>query len=130
MPPTQPDKCSKCPLLGLRPESELTKGERQAYCCIGIYGPLTDYKGEPILDENENQIIGFPPLTSKGIERSAEAYRKKQRRLHRPCDDRWEVGMSLPTRQVPVTMDAFRERRMAYELEMEKQHYKSLFKRI
>ena len=47
-----------------------------------------------------------------------------------PSDDRWEVWMSLPNRQVPVTMDAFRERRMAYELEMEKQHYKSLFKRI
>ena len=113
LPPQQPDRCSRCPLLGLRPESELQPGERQAYCCLGIF-----------------THEGFPPLTSKGIERSAEAYRKKQRRLHRPCDDRWEVWMSLPNRRVPVTMDAFRERRMAYELEMEKQHYKSLFKRI
>ena len=113
LPPTQPDRCAKCPLLGLRPPSELKQGERQAYCCIGIY-----------------THDGFPPLTSKGIERSAEAYRRKQRRLHRPCDDRWDVWMSLPNRQVPVTMEAFRERRMAYELEMEKQHYKSLFKKI
>ena len=111
LPPTQPDRCSKCPLLGLRPEGELKPGERQAYCCIGIF-----------------THDGFPPLTSKGIERSAEDYRKKQRKLHRPCDDRWDVWMSLPKRQVPVTMEAFRERRMKLELEMEKKHYKDLFK--
>lgn len=112
LPPTQPDKCSRCPLLGLRPEAELTKGERQAYCCLGIY-----------------TADGFPPLTSKGIERSAEAYRKSQRKLHRPCDNRWDVWMSLPRRQVPVLKEAFTERRIPYELEMEKKYYKTLFDR-
>lgn len=112
LPPTQPDRCSKCPLLGKRPEAEQTKGQRQAYCCLGIF-----------------TADGFPPLTSKGIERSAEAYRKNQRRLHRPCDNRWDVWMSLPNRQLPITSDAWRERRRPYELELEQKYYKSLFKR-
>ena len=110
LPPTQPDKCSRCPLLGLRPESELTKGERQAYCCLGIY-----------------TADGFPPLTSKGIERSAEAYRNSQRKLHRPCDNRWDVWMSLPRRQVPVLKEALKDRRIPYEMEMQKRYYKTLF---
>lgn len=110
LPPTQPDKCSRCPLLGLRPESELTKGERQAYCCLGIY-----------------TADGFPPLTSKGIKRSAEAYRNSQRKLHRPCDNRWDVWMSLPRRQVPVLKEALKDRRIPYEMEMQKRYYKTLF---
>ena len=96
LPPEQPDKCSRCPLLGLRPKEELTKGQRQAYCCLGVFTP-----------------DGFPPLTSKGVERSASAYRKQKRLLHRPCDDQWEKC----------------ERRHPYELEQELKHYKSLFKR-
>ena len=112
LPPTQPDRCSKCPLLGKRPQAEQTKGQRQAYCCLGIFTP-----------------DGFPPLTSKGIERSAEAYRKAQRRLHRPCDDSWEVWVSLPGRKYPITQDAWIERRRPYELELEQKYYKSLFKR-
>ena len=110
LPPTQPDQCSRCPLLGLRPESELTKGERQAYCCLGIY-----------------TADGFPPLTSKGIERSAEAYRNSQRKLHRPCDNRWDVWMSLPRRQLPVLKEALKDRRIPYEMEMQKKYYKTLF---
>lgn len=110
LPPTQPDKCSRCPLLGLRPESEQTKGERQAYCCLGIY-----------------TADGFPPLTSKGIERSAEAYRKSQRKLHRPCDSRWDIWMTLPRRQVPVLLEAYKDRRLTYEQEMQKKYYKTLF---
>ena len=112
LPPQQPDRCSKCPLLGIRPSAEQTKGQRQAYCCLGIF-----------------TADGFPAPTSKGIERSAEAYRKKKRRLHRPCDNRWQVWMSLPNRQLPITIEAFNERRRPYELEMEKKYYKSLFKR-
>lgn len=111
LPPNQPDKCSRCPLLGLRPERELTKGERQAYCCLGIFETET----------------GYPPLTSKGIERSAEAYRKSQRKLHRPCDDRWDTWMTLPRRQVPVLKEAFKERRITYEQELQKKYYKTLF---
>src|SRR5574344_1940670 len=90
LPPQQPDRCSKCPLLGIRPSAEQTKGQRQAYCCLGIF-----------------TADGFPALTSKGIERSAEAYRKKKRRLHRPCDNRWQVWLSLPNRQLPITIEAF-----------------------
>ena len=106
LPPQQPDRCSKCPLLGIRPSAEQTKGQRQAYCCLGIF-----------------TADGFPALTSKGIERSAEAYRKKKRRLHRPCDNRWQVWMSLPNRQLPITIEAFNERRRPYELEMEKKYF-------
>ena len=112
LPPEQPDKCSRCPLLGLRPKSELTRGQRQAYCCLGVF-----------------THEGFPPLTSKGVERSAAAYRKQKRLLHRPCDDQWEKWMSLPGRKYPITMEAWRERRHPYELEQELKHYKSLFKR-
>ena len=112
LPPEQPDKCSRCPLLGLRPKEELTKGQRQAYCCLGVFTP-----------------DGFSPLTSKGIERSTAAYRKQKRLLHRQCDDQWEKWMSLPGRKYPITMDAWRERRHPYELEQELKHYKSLFKR-
>ena len=60
-------------VLGKRPQSELNKGQRQAYCCLGVF-----------------THEGFPPLTSKGVERSASAYRKQKRLLHRPCDDQWE----------------------------------------
>jgi hypothetical protein len=112
LPPTQPDKCSRCPLLGKRPAAELKRGQRQAYCCLGIF-----------------DAEGFPPLTSKGIERSQEAYRRQKRRLHRPCDNQWEVWVSLPGRQFPITREAWIERRRPYELEREQKHYKSLFKR-
>ena len=112
LPPQQPDQCSRCPLLGKRPTTEQTRGQRQAYCCLGFF---TDK--------------GFPPLTSKGIERSAEAYRKKKRRLHRPCDNQWDVWMTLPGRQLPITCEAWRERRRPYELEREQKYYKSLFKK-
>ena len=72
---------------------------------------------------------GFPPLTSKGIERSASEYKRKRRRLHRPCDNQWDVWMTLPGRQYPITNEAWRERRRPYELEREQRYYKSLFKR-
>lgn len=111
LPPEQPDRCSRCPLLGKRPQSELTRGQRQAYCCLGVF-----------------THEGFPPLTSKGVERSAAAYRKQKRLLHRPCDDQWEKWMSLPGRRYPITMEAWRERRHPYELEQELKHYKDLFK--
>ncbi len=111
LPPEQPDKCSKCPLLGKRPAHELKKGERQAYCCLGVFNP-----------------DGFAPLTSKGIENSASAYKSRQRKLHRPCDNRWDVWLSLPGRQLPITNAAWRERRYPYELEVQQKYYKSLFK--
>lgn len=111
LPPEQPDRCSRCPLLGKRPQAELKKGQRQAYCCLGIF-----------------TADGFPPLTSKGVERSAAAYRKQKRLLHRPCDNRWDVWMTLPNRQLPITQEAWRERRRPYELELEQKYYKSLFK--
>jgi hypothetical protein len=112
LPPQQPDTCSRCPLLGKRPAEEQTRGQRQAYCCLGIF--------------TED---GFPPLTSKGIERSASEYKRKRRRLHRPCDNQWDVWMTLPGRQYPITNEAWRERRRPYELEREQRYYKSLFKR-
>ena len=110
LPPNQPDKCAKCPLLGLRPAEELTKGERQAYCCLGIY-----------------TADGFPPLTSKGIERSAEAYRKSQRKLHRPCDSRWDMWMTLPRRILNVNRVYYRDCRLPYEttLQMQIKFHKS-----
>ncbi len=111
LPPEQPDRCSKCPLLGKRPAYELKRGERQAYCCLGVFTPE-----------------GFAPITSKGIENSAAAYKKSQRKLHRPCDSRWDVWLSLPGRRLPITNEAWRERRYPYELEMEQKYYKSLFK--
>ena len=111
LPPRQPDRCSKCPLLGKRPTEELTPGQRRAYCCLGFF-----------------TAEGFPTLTSKGIECSAEEYKANQRRLHRPCDNKWDVWMALPGRQLSITCEAWRERRRPYELELELKHYKSLFK--
>ena len=111
LPREQPDCCRRCPLLGLRPERELEKGKRESYCCLGIF-----------------TADGFPPIKSKGINSSAEAYKKMGRKLHRPCDDRWEVWMSLPNRQLPITYEAFNERRYPYELELQKQYYQDLFK--
>lgn len=112
LPPEQPDCCRRCPLLGLRPEAEREKGKRESYCCLGIF-----------TDE------GFPPLKSKGITSSAAAYKRMGRKLHRPCDDKWDVWMTFPARKFPITNEAWMERRRPYELELERAHYLDLFKR-
>lgn len=111
LPPEQPDKCQRCPLLGLRPKDELEKGKRESYCCLGYFADG-----------------GFPPLTSKGIHSSAQAYKRMGRRLHRPCDDLWETWMTLDGHKLSITNEAWRERRRPYELEQEKKHYQDLFK--
>ena len=98
LPPEQPDRCSRCPLLGKRPQSELTKGQRQAYCCLGVF-----------------THEGFPPLTSKGVERSAAAYRKQKRLLHRPCDNRWAAWMTLPGRKLGISNVSYIQCRIPYE---------------
>ena len=99
LPPEQPDKCSRCPLLGLRPKEELTKGQRQAYCCLGVFTP-----------------DGFSPLTSKGIKVSVSGKREKTGHIHhRPCEDRWETWWEQPGHMVTISKESYRFCRLPYE---------------
>lgn len=111
LPPKQPDQCKRCPLLGLRPKEELERGKRESFCCLGYFADG-----------------GFPTISSKGIKSSAAAYKAKKQKLHRPCDDVWDMWMTLDGRRLSITRDAWLERRRPYELEMERRHYMDLFK--
>ena len=90
----QPDSCAECPLVGLIPKEQRGEGVRQAYVCLGVLGEA---------------------LTSKGIHSSAAAYRAKNRKLHRPCDNRWEAWAQLPGREFGISYANYLNYRLPYE---------------
>jgi hypothetical protein len=94
IPMEQPDTCARCPLLGLIPKEQRGKNVRQAYVCLGVLGVA---------------------LTSKGIHSSAESYRKKNRKLHRPCDTRWHAWTQLPGRLFGISYANYLQYRLPYE---------------
>lgn len=103
LPREQPDKCEKCPLIGKIPEEEREKGLREGYYCLCKFP--------------------YPRLKSKGIKLSAEEYKKKKRRLHRPCDHLWDVFTSLPKRRFCMPTVAYIKYRMEYEKEQQLKYY-------
>ncbi len=90
----QPDTCSVCPLLGLIPKNQRREGARQSYVCLGVLGEA---------------------LTSKGIHSSASAYRAKNRKLHRPCDGRWDAWTQLPGMEFGISNTNYLQYRLPYE---------------
>ena len=94
LPAEQPDCCAKCPLCGLIPKAQRQKGLRQGFVCLGVLGE---------------------PLTSKGIYSSASEYKAKNRKLHRPCDTRWDAWMTLPGRTFGVSYANYLNYRLPYE---------------
>ena len=65
LPPKKPDRCELCPLIGLIPKEDRERGKREKYYCLGIYEPMTDDDGNPILDERGCQRFGFPRLSTR-----------------------------------------------------------------
>lgn len=94
LPMEQPDTCSSCPLCGLIPKEQRKRGARQAYVCLGVLGEA---------------------LTSKGIHSSAAAYKAKNRKLHRPCDERWDAWTQLPGRRFGISYANYLHYRLPYE---------------
>lgn len=94
LPPEQPDCCAACPLCGLIPKNQRQEGARQGYVCLGVLGEA---------------------LTSKGIHSSAKAYKEKNRKLHRPCDTRWDAWMQLPGRVFGISYAHYLQYRLPYE---------------
>ena len=106
LPKEQPDKCENCPLIGKIPEEEREEGVREGYYCLGKFP--------------------YPRLKSKGIKLSAEEYRKKKRKLHRPCDYLWHVWTSLPRRCFCMPNMVYIKYRMEYEKEQQLKYYPRL----
>lgn len=103
LPEEQPDQCEKCPLIGKIPKEEREKGVREGYCCLCRYP--------------------FARLKSKGIKLSAKEYKKKKRKLHRPCDHLWHVLVSLPRRQFCMPNWVYIKYRMEFEKEQMLKYY-------
>jgi hypothetical protein len=101
--PEQPDRCELCPLIGKIPEEEREKGLREGYFCLGKFP--------------------YPRLKSKGIKLSAEEYRKKKRKLHRPCDSLWHLWTSLPRRCFCMPNMVYIKYRLEYEKEQQLKYY-------
>jgi hypothetical protein len=54
-------------------------------------------------------------ITSKGIHSSAQAYKAKNRKLHRPCDSRWDAWMQLPGHQFGISYANYLNYRLPFE---------------
>lgn len=117
LPPEQPDSCERCPLVGIIPKEERRSGVRERYYCLGIYGPEFDENGNPVIDENGCQRIGFPRIKTKGIRNSAKSWKAKGHLLHRPCDNIWDAWMTLPGRLFGIPTDTYTKYRIPYEHE-------------
>lgn len=94
LPMEQPDCCAKCPLIGLIPKNQRQPGVRQSYVCLGVLGEA---------------------LPSKGIWSSAADAKAKKRKLHRPCDTRWDAWAQLPGRKFGMSYAHYLQYRLPYE---------------
>ena len=93
LPPTKPDRCIDCPLLGLVPKYiAKPKNSKETHVCIGTR----------------------EALTKRGAKVKASS-RDKNHRLRRPCDLYWDTWMTLPGRILCVNRETYRECRAPYE---------------
>ena len=93
LPPCQPDCCAVCPLLGLIPKNVVRpKHSKETLVCLGTMEALTQ-RGSKIRASQRDQ----------------------HHPLRRPCDDRWDMWMTLPNRILNVNRDYFRDCRIPYE---------------
>ena len=100
LPPAQPDCCADgCPLLGLIPKSTpRPKNSKETHVCLGT----------------------MEALTKRGTKIRA-SQRDAHHPLHRPCDTRWEMWMTLPRRILNVNRQFYAECRIPYEATLQMQ---------
>ena len=120
LPPTKPDRCELCPLIGLIPKQDRERGKREKYYCLGIFVPMVDENGEPVLDENGCQRFSFPRVSSRGETNvSAKDRKQKGHPLHRPCDNTWAAWMRLQGRKFPMLTETYNTYRLPFEVEQQ-----------
>lgn len=120
LPPKKPDRCELCPLIGLIPKEDRERGKREKYYCLGIYEPLTDDNGDPILDDKGCQRFGFPRLSTREANNVSASQRKeKGHLLHRPCDNMWAAWMRLQGRKFPMLTETYNTFRLPFEAEQQ-----------
>lgn len=78
LPHIQPDCCQECPLLGLRPKSELEVGERQTHVCLAFIQ-------EP---DPQNKYISGRKTRSRKSDHDTKNH------LHRFCDRYWDMWVN------------------------------------
>ena len=94
--PQPPDKCARCPLIGIIPESYRQQGERKSYCCLGTFP--------------------HEPLTSKGITVSVSEKKDKTGHIHhRPCEDKWEIWYGQTGHIIEISKESYQFCRLPYE---------------
>ena len=101
LPPTQPDCCAECPLLGLVPKTVARpKHSKETHVCLGTMEALTQ-RLTKIRASQRKDPVHHP--------------------LRRPCDNRWETWMTLVNRVLPVNRDFWRDCRIPYESTLQMQ---------
>jgi hypothetical protein len=120
LPPKKPDRCELCPLIGLIPKEDRERGKREKYYCLGIFEPLVDEEGNPILDDKGCQRFGFPRLSTRASNNCSASDRKvKGHLLHRPCDNMWAAWMRLQGRKFPMLTETYNTYRLPFEAEQQ-----------
>ena len=99
LPPTQPDCCAECPLLGLVPKTvKRPKNSKETHVCLGTMDALTK-RGTHVRVSNRD--VNHP--------------------WKRPCDPRWDAWMQLSGRKIGVSVQAYNECRIPYECTLQLQ---------
>ena len=93
LPPTKPDSCADCPLLGIVPRSvPRPKNSKETRLCIGTAEAMSE---------------------RKSVKRESESTDPKHP-LRRPCDDHWARWMEYPRRTITVNKALYRDSRDPY----------------
>lgn len=94
LPPTQPDCCAECPLVGIIPKEQRRRHSKETHVCIAT--------GHAI--------------TARGIHlRKSKKDSQGGRKFTRPCDDRWGAWMTLPYRKFGMSYAHYRMYRMPFD---------------
>ena len=116
---TKPDKCRNCPLVGLIPKKERRRGLREKYLCLGVFEPVKDANGFPILDDNGEEILDFPRIKSKRINVSWKTRKESGHLYHRPCDYIYKLWAQRGYRS--MRSDIYMKYRLPFEEEKMKE---------
>ena len=93
LPPTQPDACFECPLVGLIGRGvSRPKFSKETHVCLGT----------------------MEAMTKRGIKIRASP-RDAHHPLRRPCDNLWDTWMILPRRILNINRQFYIECRIPYE---------------
>lgn len=94
LPPTQPDCCAECPLIGIVPDynKERPKGSYETRVCLGTMEAMT-----------------------QRFSKCKASQRDSHHPLHRYCDSRWNAWTSQPGRRLGIPKSVYLECRRPYE---------------